>query len=90
MITRLLGTDSPASGLKEGLNASTQAVRGIAHRVSNASNPDFQAALKAAGEPPVDLDREMVALADEQLRYEAAASLLQKVYQSIRSSVREG
>jgi flagellar basal body rod protein FlgB len=37
----------------------------------------------------VDIEREMVSLADEQLRYEAATSLLTKVYQQVRSSIRE-
>jgi flagellar basal body rod protein FlgB len=37
----------------------------------------------------VNVEKEMVALADEQLRFEAATALLQKVYQQIRSSVRE-
>ena len=37
----------------------------------------------------VDLETEMVALADEQIRFEAATRLLQKVYQQVRASVRE-
>ncbi|MGI9625286.1 MAG: flagellar basal body rod protein FlgB [Longimicrobiales bacterium] len=39
---------------------------------------------------PVDMEREMVALADEQLRFEATTRLLQSAYRQIRSSVREG
>jgi flagellar basal body rod protein FlgB len=79
--------------LKEGLNTSSQAVRGIAHRVANASTPDFadamQAAQAAGRGDAVDIEQEMVALADQQLRYEATSSLLQKVYQQVRSAVRE-
>ncbi len=90
MIERTLGPNSTAAELRAGLDASSRAVRGIAHRVADAANPDFRAALEAAGEPPVDIDREMVALADQQLRFEAAAGLLDKVYQQIRASVREG
>jgi flagellar basal body rod protein FlgB len=37
----------------------------------------------------VDLEAEMVALADEQLRFEAAVKLLEQVYAQVRSSVRE-
>jgi flagellar basal body rod protein FlgB len=95
MIARLVGRDTTVAHLKEELGASSRAVRGIAHRVANAGNPDFAQALDQAqatgapGEGPVDLEREMVALADEQLRFETTASLLQKAYQQIRSSIRE-
>ena len=92
MLTRLIGQGTTAAQLREGLDASSRNVRGIAHRVANAGTPEFATALDAAaaaGEGKVDVETEMVALADEQLRFEAAASLLQKVYQQIRSSVRE-
>ena len=95
MIARLMGRHSTVAHLKEELGTSSRAVRGIAHRVANAGNPDFAQALDTAqatgvpGEGPVDLDKEMVALADEQLRFETTASLLQKTYQQIRSSIRE-
>ena len=39
MITRLIGRETTAAHLKEGLDASAQSVRGIAHRVANASTP---------------------------------------------------
>lgn len=93
MLNRLVGSDSTVAQLKEGLDASSRAVRGIAHRVANAGTPDFAEALQnaqAAGDSGVDLEQEMVALADEQLRYEATASLLQKMYQQIRASMRDG
>ncbi|MDH5590091.1 MAG: hypothetical protein OEZ65_01560 [Gemmatimonadota bacterium] len=92
MLTRLIGAGTTAAQLKEGLDTSSQVVRGIAHRVANAGNPDFAQALDAAqgtGAGEVDMEKEMVALADEQLRYEATANLLQKVYQQVRSSIRE-
>ena len=99
MLARLIGGTTTSAQLKDGLDASSRAVRGIAHRVANASTPDsagtpdFAETLDAAeaggvGEY-VDIEKEMVALADEQLRFEAAASLLQKVYQQVRSSIRE-
>jgi flagellar basal body rod protein FlgB len=36
----------------------------------------------------VDLEAEMVSLADEQLRYEATAKMLQGAYQKLRLSIR--
>ncbi len=93
MISRLIGSETTTGQLREGLSASSRAVRGIAHRVANAGTPDFAEALnaaEAAGQAgSVDIEKEMVALADEQLRFEATASLLQKIYQQIRSSIRE-
>ncbi|MFQ5537919.1 MAG: hypothetical protein ACE5GJ_10770 [Gemmatimonadota bacterium] len=92
MLTRLIGDGTTAAQLKEGLNTSSRVVRGIAHRVANAGTPDFATALDeaaVAGEGGVDIEKEMVALADEQLRYEATANLLRKVYEQIRSSIRE-
>lgn len=109
MFARLVG-GSTVTQLKEGLDASSRAVRAIADRVANASDPSFSRALDSAGGSgangangangasgasgagtgsAVDLQQEMVSLADEQLRFEATANLLQKVYQQIRSSVRE-
>ena len=93
MIARLIGSGTTSAQLKEGLNASSQAVRGIAHRVANSGTPDFADALQAAEAAgpgnAVDIEQEMVALADEQLRFEATSNLLQKVYRQIRSAIRE-
>ncbi len=94
MLSRILASGSTVSELKAGLDRSTQSVREIAHRVANASSGrqgDFASVLEEAqGGREVDLEKEMVALAEEQIRFEAASQLLQKVYQQIRSSVREG
>jgi len=92
MLSRLIGSDTATAQLKEGLTTSSRAVTSIAHRVSNAGTPDFAEALDAAAagnEGEVDLEREMVSLVDEVIRFETAASLLQKVYQQVRSSIRE-
>ena len=95
MLSRLIGDSSLTAALKLGLDASTRAVRTIGHRVANASTPGgptFEDVLReeqtSANE--VDLEREMVALADEQLRFEATSRLLQGAYRQIRASVREG
>jgi len=97
MLNGLIGRGTSASTLVEGLNASQARVRGIAARVANAITPGFDAAMTEAtgqagaeGAPAaVDLETEMVALADEQLRFEATTRLLQKVYAQVRTSVRE-
>lgn len=100
MLNRLMGRTTAVAMLKEGLDASAARAKTIAHRVANAATPQgggFAGALERAqtigpdGQPvgEVDLETEMVALADEQLRFEAATRLLQKVYQQVRASVRE-
>ncbi len=99
MLGKMIGSTSTVGLLKAGMDVSSRAVRGIAHRVANASSGQegsFANTLDAAriglgteGES-VDLEAEMVRLADEQLRFEATSRLLQKVYQNIRSSIRSG
>ncbi len=95
MLSRLFGSGSTVAQLKAGLDASSRAVRGIANRVANAGDATFAQALQnaqgtaASGNAPVDIQKEMVDLADEQVRFQTTASLLQKTYQQIRSSVRE-
>ena len=94
MIRGLIGSDTLVRELRDGLDASMVRSREIAHRVANASNSStasFQSSLDAAmSNDAVDLEVEMVSLADEQIRYEAMGQLLQKMYASIRSSIRSG
>ena len=95
MLSRLIGDTSLTAALKLGLDASTRAVRGIGHRISNTATPGgstFQDVLQREQTvgAPVDVEKEMVALADEQLRFEATSRLLQGAYRQIRSSIREG
>lgn len=97
MLQRLMGQGSSVRQLRQGLTESSQSTRQIAHRIANASvrgEATFAQTLdqvQATGDvgEPVDVEREMVALADEQLRFDAAAGLLQKVYAQLRASVRE-
>jgi flagellar basal body rod protein FlgB len=81
-------------GLREELDASIVRSREIAHRVANASNDQvasFDSTLDSAmSSDAVDLEVEMVALADEQIRYEAVSEILMKMYGQIRSSIRSG
>lgn len=88
MLNRILGEGTRSAVLKNGLDASSRRVREVASRVANASNTDFATELESA-QSAVDVEKEMVTLADEQLRYEAVSRLLQKTYAQIRASVRE-
>ena len=95
MLKGLIGRSTSVGTLKDGLDASMRRTQTTAQRVANASTPGaggFAGELDgtmAAGEAAgVDLEQEMVALADEQLRYDATARLLRKVYDQVRASVR--
>ena len=97
MLYGFIGRISGAEHLKQGLDVSSQRTRVIADRVSKATlgTADGFALPMAGAEPgsglegPIDLESEMVSLADEQLRFEATSRLLQKTYQQIRSSLRD-
>ena len=90
---------SSAASLRSALDVSAARTRAIGDRVAKASlngGDGFALAATSAESPegaqpgpPVDLEGEMVSLADEQLRYEATAKLLEKTYQSIRLSLRD-
>ena len=91
---------SGANQLRQGLDASAARTRGIADRVAKASlqngdgfalpDPNAQPGAAAApAEPAVDVESEMVSLADEQLRYEATAKLLEKTYARLRTVIRD-
>jgi flagellar basal body rod protein FlgB len=92
VIRGLIGTGTTVDGLRQALDSSVVRSRDIANRVANASNAStasFTSSLAAASEEEhVDLEVEMVKLADEQIRYEAMTELLSKVYGQIRSSLR--
>jgi flagellar basal body rod protein FlgB len=99
MLYGFIGRVSTANGLKHGLDVSTQRARMIADRVANATvagADGFATTLQGIQNgttpvkgQPVDLESEMVSLADEQLRFETTARLLQKAYQNIRTSIRD-
>lgn len=97
MLYGFIGRVSAANQLKEGLDVGTQRTRAIADRVSKATlaNQDGFVLPEVGADPgsledgPVDLEAEMVSLADEQIRFEATARLLEKAYRKIRSSMRD-
>lgn len=94
----LIGRVTSANTLREALDVSSQRTRVIADRVARASLqppnggfalPEASVAPGSPAEGPIDLEAEMVSLADEQLRFEATAKLLQKAYQGLRTAIRE-
>ncbi len=97
MIKDLFGPVSLPFMLRGGLEETSITHRGIADRVSHAlsssSSTDFSQQLEgrsgAARVSEEDLQRDMTALADTQLRYEAEAKLLQAAYARLRTAVRE-
>ena len=86
-----------ASDLKDALDLSAQRTRAIASRVAQASlNNGNGFALptdSVTGQPnpaePVDLEAEMTALADEQVRNEATQKLLEKTYSQLRTAMKD-
>lgn len=87
-----------ADPLKDSLDISTQRTKTIADRVARAtlnaqngfSMPGTTAEATAAGQgEQIDLEAEMVNLADEQLHFEATAKLLSKAYEQLRLSIRD-
>jgi hypothetical protein len=97
MLHGFFGRVSHSVNLREGLDMSTQRSRLIADRVSKATlvNGEGFALPEEGADPgtlqegPIDLEAEMVSLADEQLYFEATARLLQKAYEQIRTSLRD-
>lgn len=97
MIKGLFGAGSVTSMLRGGLEETSATHRTIAARVSNAlassTSTDFATALDAQKAQQrgseVDLEREMTALADTQIRYEADAKLLSEAYARLRAAMRD-
>lgn len=92
MLARLLGPGTTVPNLKQGLDRTSADLREVTHRIANAGTPGFQEILDAQGMPVEggNLEEDMVNLADGQLRFEAEAQLLQKIYHQIHSSVGPG
>ena len=97
MITGFISRVVPAAELKDALDIGTQRVRAIADRVSKASlqNQDGfalpgtpGASAAATNSSGVDIESEMISLADEQLRYEATSKLLSKAYDQVRTALK--
>ena len=96
MLPGILGRAVNANDMKDALDLSAQRTRAIAGRVAQASlnGNGFSIPVDpATGQPtadgPVNLEAEMTSLADEQLRFEATAKLLEKTYAQLRTSIRD-
>jgi flagellar basal body rod protein FlgB len=95
MIRGLFGSESLSARLRGGLEetAATQRLIGqrVARSLESSANVRFQDAVEAqlaqARQDEADLQRNMAALADTQLRYEADAQLLKEVYQRLRTAI---
>lgn len=96
MLKALFGPSTMTNMLRGGLEEASATHRAIAQRVAGAltasSSVEFPNALAAQnGQKPLseaDLESDMTALADTQLRYEADAKLLKAAYARLRSAFR--
>ena len=100
MIRSLFGTNTVISMLKGGLEETSATQRGISARVAQATTmsatgafaSELDAATKGLAKPKrseVDLQQEMAALADTQIRFEASTKLLHSAYGQIRTAMRD-
>ena len=85
---------SSAGALKEMLDTSAARQKVIASRVSQASlrGDGFAVSLAHATDEsgaPIDVEQEMVQLADVQIRFDTAAKLLEKTYASLRLAMKD-
>jgi len=91
----LFGPQSDVALLRGGLDETSATQRTIAARVASATassaNGDFASQLgthKAGASPSeADLQQDMAALADTELRYESCAKLLQTAYANLRQAM---
>ena len=95
MLKSLFGPDSVTHMLRGGLEEVSATHRAIAGRVARtletSTSGDFAGQLEAQGQAQAreaDLQQDMTALADTELRYEADAKLLQAAYARLRSAIR--
>jgi hypothetical protein len=96
MLKALFGPSTLTSMLRGGLEEASATHRAIAQRVAGAlqssSSVEFPDALAAQNArkqvSEADLENDMTALADTQLRYEADAKLLKAAYARLRSAFR--
>ncbi len=93
MISRLFGAGTVTQALRGGLDEASATHRAIAERVADvrqSSITGFAGELNdSIANSDAELTRQMAALADTQLRYEATARLLQKSYADLRTAIRD-
>lgn len=100
MLFGLIDRSTSATSLKTSLDQSVQRTRVIADRVARGSvnngdgfalntkngNPAAQTAPETGND--IDVEEEMAALGDEQLRFLATSRLLEKTYASLRTAIK--
>ncbi|MCL4864750.1 MAG: hypothetical protein KJZ47_02575 [Gemmatimonadales bacterium] len=94
MIKGLFGAGTMTQALRAGLDENVATHRTIADRVARglgrSTVTDFEGQLEASmSSADQELTQDMAALADTQLRYEAAARLLQRSYADLRTAIRD-
>lgn len=91
MLYGFFGRVSAAPQMRDALDASAMRRDAIAQRVATASlqGQGGFALPEPGGASGVDLEAEMTALADEQIRYETTAKLLERTYSRLRLAIRE-
>lgn len=92
MLFGFFGRVTSAPQMREALDASSQRVKAIGQRVSAASLQNAGGFTLPDGTTPgeaVNLEAEMTSLADEQIRYETTAKLLEKTYAKLRLTIRD-
>jgi flagellar basal body rod protein FlgB len=93
MLKDLFGPTSVSAMLRGGLEEASATHRAIAARVAAASGSsagDFAGQLGTARDAgAADLQRDMAALADTQLRFEADAKLLHAAYARLRAAIHD-
>jgi flagellar basal body rod protein FlgB len=97
MLFGFIDRASPVSTLKVAMDRSVERSRAIADRVAKATarNGDGFALTAPGGTPnaqanTVNIEEEMIALADEQVRALATSKLLEKAYASLRGAIKGG
>ena len=86
MIRGLFGENTVPYTLKAGLVGTSQVHREIAERVAGAITESTRDP-EGARVNQADLNADMAALADNQIRFQAEARLLHLVYQGLRTSI---
>jgi flagellar basal body rod protein FlgB len=96
MFGSLFGIDTVVGALRTGLDESVTAHKGIAARVAGAqassAHDDFAATLagrNTAKADEVDVEHEMVKLANNEIRYDAQTKFLAKVYANLHTAVKD-
>ena len=96
MLFGVLARATNANDLKDALDLSSTRTRAIAQRVAQSTVNGGTASPCRSTRPPaqptqtdqVDMEAEMTSLADEQVRYEATAKLLEKTYAQLRTAIK--